>query len=78
VTQSQRQQTPGAAQDGIKRHDDGKVLHNAAESGTQRYKTAHDAAQVHSLPSALAHDGSGAARLDTGERVLPQHHLLPA
>ena len=40
----------GAAQDGIKRHDDGKVLHNAAESGTQRQKAAHDAAQVHSLP----------------------------
>jgi hypothetical protein len=36
----------GAAQDGIKRHDDGKVLHNAAESGTQRHKTAHNAAQV--------------------------------
>ena len=29
----------GAAQDGIIRHDDGKVLHSTAESGTYRQKT---------------------------------------
>ena len=40
----------GAAQDGIKRHDDGKVLHSTAESGTERQKAAHNAAQVHCLP----------------------------
>jgi hypothetical protein len=55
--------TPGAAQDGIERHDDRKPLHSSAKNGTYRQNAAHNAAQVHSLPSALAHDGSGAGRL---------------
>ena len=39
----------GAAQDGIKRRDDGKGLHSTAESGACGKKTAPDAVQVHCL-----------------------------
>ena len=49
----------GAAQDGIKRHDDGKVLHNAAESGTQRQKWHITRAQVHCLRQYITSAGSG-------------------
>ena len=49
----------GAAQDGIERHDDGKPLHSTAESGIERQKAAHNAAQVHSLPQFIDSTGSG-------------------
>jgi hypothetical protein len=41
----------GAAQDGMKRHDGGKVLHSAAKIGTQRQNAAQNASEPFSSAS---------------------------